>query len=193
MAPETVIPSEEELIRKSKRGDRQAFGRLVERYQDQVYTLACRTLGDVHLAEDISQEAFIRAWRAVARFEEKAKFSSWLYRITLNACFSELRRRNKPVDQVTQEELGYLKILNVQTVAADTTIERRDLVEKLIAGLPPVYRSIVVLFYLQELNCNEISSVLGRPVGTVKAYLHRARAQLRKNAEHLLKTRSLSK
>lgn len=185
--------SEEELVQRAKMGDRLAFGQLVERYQDQVYTLSCRTLGDPSRAEDVAQEVFIRAWRAMASFREQSKFSSWLYRITLNSCFSELRRRGRSVDQLPQDELESLKVAGNSSEPFVSAIERRDLVEKLIRGLPPLYRSMVVLFYLQELDCQEIAALLERPVGTVKAYLHRARAQLRAGAEKLLQTGSPSK
>lgn len=193
MVSETEISSEKKLIRRAKRGDRAAFGYLVERYQDQVYTLACRTLGDSDRAEDVAQEAFIRAWRAISGFKEKAKFSSWLYRITLNSCFSELRRKGKPVDRFPQGELEALKQFADTRQNVETTIEKRDMVARLIRELPPIYRSIVVLYYLQDFSCREIASLLERPEGTVKAYLHRARAQLRTRAEQLLQTRSPSK
>jgi len=180
---------EEELIRRAKQGDQRAFGQLVERYQDQVYTLACRTLGQKDRAEDVAQEAFIRSWRAISGFRGQSKFSSWLYRITLNSCFSELRRQRRSSENITEEELEFLKIPNPTNSNFVSNLEKHDLVEKLLKRLPPVYRSIVILHYLQGLDCQEISQVTDRPVGTVKAYLHRARAHLRDSAVQLLKTR----
>jgi RNA polymerase sigma-70 factor (ECF subfamily) len=184
--------SEEELIERSKGGDKAAFGLLVETYQDMVYTLACRTLGDKSSAEDIAQDAFVRAWQALQAFKSKAKFSSWLYRITLNLCYTELRRRQKPVDIIPDDELDLVSFSGEKTQNFDSLIDKQDLVDRLIDELPPIFRSIVVLHYLENLDCKEISSVLGRPVGTVKAYLHRARAKLRSSAEQMLKTRSSS-
>ena len=190
MASKGELASEEELIERSKLGDRNAFGELIERYQDMVYTLTCRTLGDSSRVQDVAQEAFIRSWRAIGRFKKRAKFSSWLYRITLNACFTELRRSKKLEDPLPPEELEVIKRPGTTGKSFESSIEKRDLVEQLIQGLPPIYRSIVVLHYLQGLDCREIAAVLERPVGTIKAYLHRARAQLRTDAEQLLQTRS---
>ncbi len=193
MTPDKQIPSPEDtLIQRAKEGDRDAFGELVQIYQDQVYNLACRTMGDPDRAKDTAQEAFIRAWRAISRFKGQSKFSSWLYRITVNACLSELRQKSKPVDQYEQIELDKVKPAGIKSENIETTLEKRDLVEKLIKELPPAYRSIVVLFYIQDLDCKEISAVLGHPVGTIKAYLHRAREQMRRNADMYLKTRSTS-
>ncbi len=194
MPPDTeTISSHEELIRRAKKGDREAFGGLVEAFQDQIYNLACRTLGDSERAKDVAQEAFIRAWRAISGFRGQSKFSSWLYRITINTCLSELRRMSKPVDRYESDELESLTPLDDRRKDFDVTIADSDLAEKLITDLPEVYRPIVVLFYLQDQNCQEIASILGHPVGTVKAYLHRARAHMRKSADKLLKTRRYSK
>jgi RNA polymerase sigma-70 factor, ECF subfamily len=185
MAVEANTPSDEELIDQAKRGMTPAFGRLVERYQDQVYNLACRTLGDPNRARDVAQEAFIRAWRALSGFQGNSKFSSWLYRITLNCCYSELRRRGIPADSMPSQELDEFRG-SAGSPGLDHTLEERDLVEKLLRQIPPLYRGIVVLHYMQGLNCQEISEVTGRPIGTIKAYLHRAREKLRQEAGRLL-------
>ena len=192
MTSEVQLVSEEELIERAKGGNKKAFGSLVKTYQDMVFTLACRTLGDKSTAEDIAQDAFVRAWQALPAFKAKAKFSSWLYRITLNVCYTELRRQQKPVDVIPEDELDLMRFSGEKTSNFDSLIDKQDLVDRLIDDLPPIFRSIIVLHYLENLDCKEISAVLGRPVGTVKAYLHRARARLRCRAEQLLKTRSSS-
>lgn len=189
MVPGAEIPSDEELIRLAKQGDQPAFGLLVERYQDQVVTLACRTLGHQDRARDVAQEAFIRSWRAIGDFRGQCKFSSWLYRITLNSCFSELRRQKRLPDSLSPDEPEFMKIADSLGRNFADDLEREDLVEKLIKQLPPIFRSIVILHYLQGLDCQEISELTDRPVGTVKAYLHRARAHLRENVHQLLRTR----
>jgi RNA polymerase sigma-70 factor (ECF subfamily) len=185
MAVEANIFSDEELIDQAKRGMTPAFGRLVERYQDQIYNLACRTLGDPNRARDVAQEAFIRAWRALSGFQGNSKFSSWLYRITINCCYSELRRRGLPADSMPSQEMDEFKIAS-GSPGLEHSMEERDLVDKLLVKLPPLYRGIVVLHYLQGLNCQEISDITGRPVGTIKAYLHRSREKLRSIAGKLL-------
>ncbi|MBU0519719.1 sigma-70 family RNA polymerase sigma factor [bacterium] len=186
MAPETENKLEYDLVRRAKKGDRSAFSKLVELYQDRVYSLAWKTIGDREIAQDVAQDSFVRAWRALPGFKGESKFSSWLYRITYNTSLSELRRLGKPVDQYSGDELEALPNLVMHTVSIESNLEKNDLVERLIDALPPNYRSIVSLFYLHELSCQEISDVSGHPVGTVKAYLHRARNHLRKSAAELL-------
>jgi len=182
-------PADEDLVSAAQRGDRQAFGQLVERYQDQVYDLSCRTLGDPTRAQDVAQEAFIRAWRAISSFKGQSKFSSWLYRIAVNCSFSELRRRAIPADVSSELDLERSDFPSLASQSFVNELEKQDLVEKLLRSLAPVYRSIVVLHYLHGLSCEEISGITERPVGTVKAYLHRARARLRSSAEDLLQIR----
>ncbi len=180
--------NEEDLLARARRGDRAAFGVLVTEYQDRVYALAYRTLGDPHSAEDAAQDAFIRAWRALPRFKGKSKFSSWLYRITVNVTLSELRRRGKPVDSLSDEELQCLPSTGSSAARFESSVEEEDLITRLLRDLPPVYRTIVVLFYQQGLDIREIAQITDRPVGTVKAYLHRARNLMRSAAERLMKT-----
>jgi RNA polymerase sigma-70 factor (ECF subfamily) len=185
MAFEAVTPSDDDLIAQAKRGDSLAFGQLTQRYQDQVYTLACRTLGDRSRALDAAQEAFVRAWRALSSFQGNSRFSSWLYRITLNCCYSELRRRGVPADAMPSQDMD-AGLSSATAASFVPTLEKQDLVERLLKQLPPLYRSIVVLHYLQGLDLSEISEITGRPVGTIKAYLHRARQKLRTAADVLL-------
>ena len=190
MAPHAKTFAEEELVTKSQRGDVNAFGELVKLYQNQVYTLAIKTLGTTERADDVSQETFIRAWRAIKKFEGKSKFSSWLYRITVNCCISELRRNQKPIDRYEEEKLESLRIPNSSADNFEKTVEQQDLIERLLKQLPPLYRSVVTLHYLQGQSINEISEITGRPGGTIKAYLHRARAHLRIHAQQLLQTKN---
>ncbi|RJP79816.1 MAG: sigma-70 family RNA polymerase sigma factor [Candidatus Zixiibacteriota bacterium] len=189
MATEANIVGDEELVQRGRQGDAQAFGLLVERYQDPIYTLVSRTLGDPVRAQDVAQETFIRAWRALPGFHGQSKFSSWLYRIALNCCYSELRRRGVPAETLDPEQWDGLKDAASEG-GIERDLERRDLVERLLRRLPPLYRYLVTLFYLEGLDCQEIARITERPVGTVKAYLHRARAELRRGAEHLLKVRN---
>ncbi len=190
MAPEATKLSDEQLIADAQQGDTAAFGLLVERYQDLVYNLVCRTLGRQERAEDVTQEVFIRAWRALAGFQGQSKFSSWLYRIALNCSYSELRRKGLPAESLASLDLetAYLPASGVPPL--ENRIADHDLVERLLEQLPPVYRSLVVLFYLQGQDCQEIARIVGRPVGTVKAYLHRARARLRIIADQLLESKT---
>jgi RNA polymerase sigma-70 factor, ECF subfamily len=186
MRLERDISSDEELVSEAKKGDHLAFGQLVEAYESQIFSLACRTLGNSRRAEDVAQEALIRAWRALPGFQSQCKFSSWLYRITLNCCYTELRRKGVPLDENSAPDLERLENPGVSGRSIETDLEKQDLIEKLLEHLTPIHRSIVTLHYLQGLSCEEIGEITSRPVGTVKAYLHRARAHLREHATVLL-------
>lgn len=179
MTVKADIPSDEEMVERAKSGDRHSFGQLVLRYQDQVYNLACRTLGDRNQAYDAAQDAFLRAWRSIAAFKGESKFSSWLYRITVNCCKSRLRRRGVTFDAEPPEVMETMRNPSSPAEHFSKTVENRDLVENLLKPLPPLFRTIVILHYLQGLDCREVADVTGCPIGTVKAYLHRARERMR--------------
>ena len=187
MASENARTSDEELVHAAKQGDRQAFGQLVTRYQDPIYDLACRTLSDSARAQDAAQEAFIRAWRALPSFKGESKFSSWLYRIVLNCCYTELRRKGIAVEPTANESQAESDYPMVGMEMFDKRLDQADLVERLLKKLTPIYRTIVVMHYIHGLSCEEISAALNHPVGTIKAYLHRARGRMRSEAEILLK------
>lgn len=191
MAVKTVILSDEELVELAKSGDRRSFGTLVLRYQDPVYNLACRTIGDRNLAYDAAQDAFLRAWRSIATFKGESKFSSWIYRITVNCCMSQLRRRGISFDAEPPEVMETMGNPSATTEHFSRTIENQDLVENLLKRLPPLYRTIVTLHYLQGMDCREVADITGCPLGTVKAYLHRARALMRRLVDQWHSTRQL--
>jgi len=166
--------AEDALVRRASRGDERAFGLLVERYKAMVYSLACRLMPDRARAEDAAQETFIKAWAALPGFRGQAKFSSWLYRICYNNCISALRRRRPevPLDEAS-------------AVGIDGPVEgfrRRELervLDEEIRSLPDDYRAVVTLYHTAGQSYEEMAQVTGKPMGTVKAMLHRARALLR--------------
>jgi RNA polymerase sigma-70 factor (ECF subfamily) len=183
MTAKADIPSDEELVELAKSGDRQSFGTLVLRYQDSVYNLACRTLGDRNRACDAAQDAFLRAWRSIAAFKGESKFSSWIYRITVNCCLSHLRRRGVAFDAEPPDVMERMQNPASPPEHFSRTVENQDLVENLLKQLPPIYRTLVTLHYLQGIDCREVADITGCPLGTVKAYLHRARALMRRLAD----------
>ena len=180
-------PTDEELIARVLAGDETSYGTLVARYQDYVYTIAVRIVGSDEDAEDIAQEAFVRAYRALPRFRGDSKFSSWLYRIATNRALTHLKRRRRRADTVDIESGSHVEAVVIDDGRSEETSpelrvrdeEFRRAVRAAVLELPEQYRVVVTLFYLEERSYKEVVATLGIPMGTLKTHLHRARALLR--------------
>ncbi len=171
---------EEELVRRSQAGDAKAFAMLVTEHQRFVYNLALRSLGDANEAEDVAQEAFVRAWQALPRFQGQAQFKTWLYRIVANLCFTRLPRLRRELAALSQEQVMDLPSDPLTDPAADMeATERRAFLHRQIEALPESYRLLVTLRFQQELSYEEIASIVSLPLGTVKVGIFRARQRLR--------------
>ncbi|EST10301.1 RNA polymerase sigma factor SigW [Sporolactobacillus laevolacticus] len=179
---------EKRLIKKVKKGDQQAFAELVDRYKNSVFAICFRMVGNTQEAEDLSQEAFIRAYNHIDQYDHERKFSTWLFRIATNLSIDFLRRRKTSVslDAVVPgtEGLSLNTILPDNGELPDEQMVRREneeMVQSEIKKLPEKYRSAVVLKYIEDLSLKEISDIMDIPVGTVKTRIHRGREMLRKN------------
>ena len=185
-----------ELIRRSRSGDAEAYGDLVLRYQDRIFATVYRILGNGEDAREMAQEAFFRAWSKLHTFREGARFSTWLYTITLNLTRSELRKRKtrqhiRPVS--LQARFGDDEGRTMEPPSGDDgplevigKAELHQLALNEIDRLEPEAREVVVLRDMQEMSYGEIAEVLACPVGTVRSRLHRAREQLRDRLSPLL-------
>ncbi len=168
---------DEELVLLSQKGDKQAFGELIERYKGMIFTMINRILGDPSIADDVAQDVFIRAYKALPRFRKEAKFSTWLHRICYNLCITIVKKRRKEVDLSYRMEQYQNSI--------EMAYERKEIQEKvrwLISELSPVYSSAITLRHIHGLSYKEISEILGQPLGTTKSTILRAREQLKKLA-----------
>ena len=180
-------PADEELVRRFTGGDAGAFGLLVERYQDRVYTLCLRWLRDRQVAEEVAQDVFVAVYRALPRFRGDAKFSTWLFRIAVNHCknkrqYQQRRQvnRHEPLEGLQQADRPERQLAS-PSPGTDRTVhvsDAEDLLRRGLAELDESYRAIVVLRDIQGLAYEEIADILDLPRGTVKSRLHRARAQL---------------
>jgi RNA polymerase sigma-70 factor (ECF subfamily) len=159
------------LVRRFQGGDRHAFVELMERHERRVYNLAYRMLGRTEDARDAAQDAFLSCYRNLERFRGDSSFGTWLYRIATNACYDALRKRPLSVsmDALTSEPPA--------ADHADRAVAAAD-VHRALQAVPPEFRSVLVLFELQDLSVGDIAEALGIPVGTVKSRLHRGRAAL---------------
>ncbi|MGA8098376.1 MAG: sigma-70 family RNA polymerase sigma factor [Candidatus Cybelea sp.] len=171
-----VEPADGDLVAMTLRGDSGAFATLVERYDRAVYHLAYRTLHDVEEARDATQEAFFKAFRSLRTFKPGAKFSTWIFAIAYHACCDRLNRRRHFTGDELPERADPSPSPEHQVIALDEASRLRAAID----ALPEKYRTVVTLFHLQGKQYEEIASVLGLPMGTVKTHLFRAKEQLRR-------------
>jgi RNA polymerase sigma-70 factor, ECF subfamily len=158
------------LVARASRGDRWAFEQLVERHQHRLFTLAARTLGSPDEAADAVQEALIRAWLGLPRFRGGSLFSTWLYRICLNAAHDQrLKRRTEPLDQVREP---------ADPEDAFVTSELSGDLQRALSELEEDYRVAVVLFDVLGCSYSEIAAMTDVAEGTVKSRIFRGRSQL---------------
>jgi RNA polymerase sigma-70 factor (ECF subfamily) len=175
------------LIRDAQRGDLDAFNRLILAYQDRLYSQAYRVLGDPQSADDATQEAFISAFKNLRSFRG-GSFRAWLLRIVTNACYDELRRRKRrpttplePIDDAGDEIESPHWIADPGELPEEN-IERSELglaIQDCLDQLPEDFRVVVVLVDVQGLDYLEAADVIGKPLGTIKSRLARARNRMR--------------
>lgn len=182
--------SDLELVARLQKGDTAVFREIVRRHQDKVYRLALRLTRDEARAQDATQDAFLQVFRKVSQFQEQSAFSTWLYRITVNAALmrmrSERRHHETSLDEASPRytEAGEIaEPVDDWSTAVDEDAGNRELAQhaaKAVDELPETYRSVFVLRELEEMSTEEVAEILDLTVPTVKTRLHRARLALRK-------------
>jgi RNA polymerase sigma-70 factor (ECF subfamily) len=195
-----AIPFEDaELVELSRQGDVAAFGRLVVKYQDRVFNTCWRMCGDRTEAEDLTQEAFVRAFQSIGGFWGRAKFSTWVFRIAVNLVISARRKKKGKATYSLDEgnDRGDRDVPSspmVRLASDDPTPERQamereqeQIVLEALAAMDEESRSVVVLRDLESFGYEEIAEILGIPAGTVKSRLHRARLALRETLSGILR------
>ena len=174
-----------ELIQRVLQGDQDAFSHLVAKYQKRVHALVWRKIGDFHIAQEITQDAFLRAYQKLGTLKNYNQFPGWLYVIAANLC-SDWFRKNPPPEQSLEvtdmsevNEVSYSRyVAEKQATEADET--RREVVKKLLQKLPESERTVMTLYYLGEMTIKAISEFLGVSPNTIKSRLSRARDRLKK-------------
>ena len=192
------------LVAKAKKGDWSAFEQLFWRYHEKVYTFTWHFLQSRELAEDVTQDTFVKAWESLHSLKSNDAFQAWLHQIARRLCLDTLRKRawetsvsefNVPADQQISEdgegevELFLAGVESTDSLDPEEVVienERKRAVHEAIAQLSPPLREVVVLHYLEGLSVDEVAKVLSVPIGTVLSRLARARKALRRTLAHYL-------
>lgn len=173
---------EKALIGQILAGDQDAFARLVQAYQKPVYNLCLRMVSNPTDAEDLAQEAFVKAWRGLRFYKHEAAFSTWLYRLTSNVCIDFLRRQKKTVSLTVEEDAPELEVPDAAPLPEEQVLnkEKQQAVAAAMAQLEEEYRLALTLRVVEDLTYEQIAEVLDIKVGTVKSRIARARERMRK-------------
>ena len=182
---QTMTWTDEELVARSKTGDTESFNQLVKRWERPIFALAYRTLGREEDARDVTQETFLRAFRALGGFKGDAKFSSWLYRIALNLCRDWMRkhRRTPVVDVPEGVDMEQLAAERGPTETVEDLAVRAELsrgVAKAMESLPAEQRESIILKEYHGLTFQEIADLMKCPLSTVKTRVYQGLSTLRK-------------
>jgi len=181
-----VNPTDASLVEQALAGSQEAYRVLVERHGRPVLTLIARMVRDQSVAEELAQDAFVKAFGALRSFDPAYKFSNWMLRIAHNVAIDHLRKARPPVvsidDNASGRDLADVLADGREPSAFEHAVRgdfRADL-EAALARLRPEFRRLVVMRYIEDLSYEDIAEVVGLPLGTVKSHLHRARAALGK-------------
>lgn len=178
-------PSDSDLVTSTLNGNSEDYGKLVERYQDQIFRFSLRLTGTVTEAEDLSQEAFIRAFKYLYNFKQGYRFVTWLYAITNNLHLDRSRKKGRlkttPLDKEFEDGDSLLSLMESPDPGPEKTILDKladEETSQMIDSLPELYRNILLLRFVELLSYEEIGTVLDIPSGTVKTRIFRARNML---------------
>ncbi len=175
-------------ISKVRKGDVEAFAPLVDHYKDVVYTLCIRMLVNETDAAEAAQDIMVKAFRSLKHFQERSRFSTWLYRISYNHCISVIRSKTRIIDLVEDVPEDASADYDLSGLASLTGEERRRFVEEAMESLAETDAVVITLFYYEQLSLEEIAQVTGLTSGNIRIRLHRARKKLGEVLSGTLKT-----
>lgn len=180
--------NESYLVKRVKQGEAEAFSGLVDAYKDMVYTICLRMLTVEEDAEEAAQDVFVKAFRSIQGFQEKSKFSTWLYRIAYNQCISVIRKKVKMidlVDEMPEYEISEGDLNGLETLSSG---ERSRYLKMALEALPETDGVVVTLFYYDELSLDEIAQVTGLTSSNIRIKLHRSRKKMYQVISQCLKS-----
>jgi len=182
-----------EYIKQALDGDQRAYTEILKKYRAPLYNLLYRMVRNKMETEDLVQEAFIKAFNSLASFNDDYAFSTWLYKIAINNCIDHFRKKKLktfPIDKPIESKDGSIKRefpdVSYQPDQYLLSREKDKLINEAIQNLPPKYRIAIVLRHNEDKSYEEISEIMGIPLGTVKARIFRAREMLKKQLKHKL-------
>lgn len=182
------VHSESYYVDRVKNGEAEAFSWLIDTYKDMVYTICLRMLTIEVDAEEAAQDVFVKAFRSIQGFQEKSKFSTWLYRIAYNQCISVIRKKVKMidlVDEMPEEKVNEGDINGLESISAE---ERNKYLQMAIEALPETDAVVIMLFYYDELTLDEIAEITGLTNGNIRIKLHRSRKKMYRVISESLKS-----
>lgn len=171
------LPSDQDLVGLARRGQTQAYGQLVRRYQQTVFNVCWRVLQDRQDAEDLAQEAFIRAFERLDQFDDRLPFGPWINRIAVNMSINALKKRRLfyPLDAERDSQPARPETHPETALDHD---QRRSTIREALKLLPPAYRAAIEMRHFQEMSYEEMALAAGLPLNTIKSHLFRGRKQL---------------
>ena len=177
-----------ELIQRALAGDQVAYRQILEKYRRQVLSLVWRMVSNKEEAEDLAQEAFIRAFRSLHTYDTSRSFPAWLFRITTNLCVDHYRRKKLDTVSLTAEGDGeeWTRDLESPDQSPDEAYAEKsesEGLERMIKSLPAAYRIVILLRHQSDMTYDEIAEALNLPLGTIKARIHRAHKMLKEKIE----------
>ena len=183
-----MIQNDAELIQRTLEGDQDAFGALVKKYQKGVHALAWRKIGDFHVAQEITQDAFLKAYQKLGTLKNRNAFSGWVYVIVARMSKDWLRKNRLPMDPLDTTDVSEVDQVSysrytAEKQAAEADETRREIVKELLKKLPESERTVITLHYLGEMTVKAVAEFLGVSQNTVKSRLSRARNRLRKEED----------
>ena len=171
-------PSDRDLVQQTRRGETEAFGELVRRYQNSVFNVCYRLTGERRDAEDMTQEAFLRAFQRLGSYDDVRPFGPWIRRVATNICLNHLTSLKAPKLELDDEMDLPTEKMSAHPEARQEVREEAQKVRAALLELPPHYRVVIELRHFQEYSYQEIGEQLGIPLSDVKSHLFRARTSL---------------
>ena len=188
-----MTTNDNQLIERILNGDQYAYGQLVDQYKDLVFTLALRMLRNREEAEEVAQDAFIKAFKSLDKFKGNSKFSTWIYKVTYNTCLDNIKKNKKHMNNVSIDEFTIHKIETIDN-ALEGMIkdEKSSFIKSCINRLPCEDSYILTLYYFEELTLDEMAKIIEASANTIKVKLFRARKKLAVILVKHIKTEKMS-